>query len=90
MIKHRLATGLIYFYMNKKGFRGWTSFWNTIYYVDCASMNDMKLRRHELKHIEQIEKEGRFRFAFKYLYYNIKLGYKNNPYEIEARNAELI
>lgn len=41
--------------------------------------------KHELCHVEQIKREGRLKFIFKYLYYNIKYGYINNPYEVEAR-----
>ena len=40
--------------------------------------------KHELCHIEQVKKEGRLKFIVKYLFYNIKYGYKNNPYEVEA------
>lgn len=47
-----------------------------------------RLRKHELKHIEQIENEGAIKFTLKYLYYNIRLGYNLNPYEIEANKAE--
>lgn len=41
---------------------------------------------HEACHIEQVKKEGRFKFVVKYLFYNIKYGYWNNPYEVEARS----
>ena len=40
--------------------------------------------KHEHCHIKQVRREGRLKFIIKYLYYNIKYGYKNNPYEIEA------
>lgn len=40
--------------------------------------------KHEHCHIKQVLREGRLKFIVKYLYYNIKYGYKNNPYEIEA------
>ena len=40
-------------------------------------------------HIEQVKRDGRLKFIVKYLFYNIKYGYKNNPYEIEAREAEV-
>lgn len=44
-----------------------------------------KLRRHELVHVAQIEREGLFTFYFRYFLNNIRHGYRNNPYEIEAR-----
>lgn len=69
------------------GFQGWTSFWNVIY-LDPDHMADEKLIRHEMKHIEQIKTEGRLKFAVKYVYYTIRHGYWNNPYEVEARAAE--
>ena len=47
-----------------------------------------KLYKHEKMHIEQVKRDGRFKFIIKYLYYTIRYGYKNNPYEIEAREAE--
>lgn len=45
------------------------------------------LYKHESCHIMQVKRDGRLKFIFKYLYYNIKYGYYNNPYEIEARKA---
>lgn len=44
--------------------------------------------KHEACHIAQVKREGRLKFICKYLYYNIKYGYKNNPYELEAKKAE--
>ena len=41
--------------------------------------------RHEDVHKKQWASEGRLRFLFKYLYYSVRYGYKNNPYEVEAR-----
>lgn len=43
------------------------------------------LYNHEACHIEQVKKEGRLKFVIKYLFYNIRYGYTNNPYEVEAR-----
>lgn len=87
-VKHKVATGLIKKYMNKKGFFGWTSFWNTIYYLREKDLNDEKLRKHELCHVAQIKREGYIKFTIKYMWYNFKVGYWNNPYEIEARQVE--
>lgn len=42
--------------------------------------------RHEQKHKEQWAKEG-WKFLLKYIYFSCRYGYKNNPYEIEAREA---
>lgn len=43
---------------------------------------------HELEHVRQIEREGLIKFYVKYLWYNIRYGYRNNPYEVAARRAE--
>lgn len=81
------AKGLILLFMRLCGFDGWTSLWNTIYLRE-EHMNDERLIRHERCHINQIEREGRLRFAIKYMFYLVTKGYYDNPYEIEARNAE--
>lgn len=49
---------------------------------------DEKMYKHEKCHIEQVKREGRLKFICKYLYYNLKYGYKQNPYEVEAREKE--
>ena len=46
---------------------------------------DEETYAHEQRHLEQVERDGRFKFIFKYLWYNIRYGYENNPYEVEAR-----
>lgn len=40
---------------------------------------------HEAIHIKQVKEHGRLKFICKYLWYNIRYGYKNNPFEVEAR-----
>ena len=47
-----------------------------------------KIRRHEWTHIDQIEREGYYTFHIKNTYNNLVYGYRNNPYEIEARENE--
>jgi len=90
MIEHRIAKGLIRWYMQSKGYSGWTSAWRSVYYIDGVAMSSPSLRRHELKHIEQIERDGRLLFMIKYIYYNIRYGYYSDKhfYEQEARDAE--
>ena len=74
--------------MNLCGFKGWASFWNTIYLVPGYE-NNARLIKHEQKHLEQIEKDGILIFTVKYLYWLVKYGYYLNTYEIEARAAEI-
>ena len=87
-ISHKQAMGVILWYMNKMGYYAWTSYWNTIYYIDKESMTNSRLKRHELMHVEQMKREGKFMFTVKYMWQAFTVGYKNNPYEVEARKAE--
>ena len=67
---------------------GWTSYWNTIYYIDYKSLANPRLRKHELCHVAQMNREGKFMFTVKYLWQALTVGYWNNKYEVEARKAE--
>jgi len=42
---------------------------------------------HENAHKEQYAEEGFCKFLAKYLYYSAKHGYRNNPYEVAAREV---
>lgn len=83
----RTATGLIAWLMRQCGFYGWTSFWRVIYVLPGHEHNE-RLLRHERCHLEQIERDGRLKFSIRYVYWLVRHGYWNNPYEIEARAAE--
>lgn len=73
--------------MRRCGFLVWSSFWRAIYVLPGHERNE-PLLRHERKHLEQIERDGRLLFSIKYLYWLCRYGYKNCPYEVEARAAE--
>lgn len=83
----RIASGPIRWYMQACGFKGWASFWETIYVLPGWEHN-RALIRHELCHLDQIRREGRLRFAVGYLWELLLHGYWNNKYEIAARAAE--
>lgn len=51
-------------------------------------LRDKKWVKHETCHIEQFKKYGFFTFITKYLWESLKVGYYNNKFEAEARNAE--
>jgi Domain of unknown function (DUF4157) len=51
-------------------------------------LNDKRWLKHELCHVQQFKQHGYFMFVIKYLYESIKVGYYNNKYEVEAREAE--
>lgn len=59
----------------------------TIYVRESTISN--RLLKHELQHVKQYKEQGIFKFLIKYFYYNIRYGYKNNPFEIEAKLAEV-
>jgi hypothetical protein len=44
--------------------------------------------RHEVAHVLQYEREGWFGFLAKYLWYSIRFGYKQNPFETQARESQ--
>lgn len=45
--------------------------------------------KHEMEHVYQFQEMGHFQFYTKFLYYQIRYGYKHNPLEIEARTAQV-
>jgi hypothetical protein len=83
----RDAPPLIAWFMKLFGFKGWASFWRTGYFLP-GYLDNRGLVMHELKHLEQIERDGRLVFAIKYVWWLIRFGYQNNPYELEARQAQ--
>ena len=85
----RTASGPILLYMKACGFHGWTSFWGVIYMVPGYEQHE-SLIRHERKHLEQMQRDGKLVYLIKYTYWLIRYGYLANPYEIEARQAEML
>lgn len=47
-----------------------------------------KLYRHELQHCYQVASLGRLKFYAKYLWFQVRYGYKKNPFEVEANQRE--
>jgi hypothetical protein len=43
--------------------------------------------RHEIRHVRQFRRYGWWGFMWRYLYYSLRYGYKENPLEREARLA---
>lgn len=84
----RTASGLILIYMKACGFHGWTSFWNVVYMAPGFEEH-AALLRHERKHLEQMQRDGKLMYMVKYTYYLLRYGYRQNPYEVDARAAEL-
>lgn len=64
---------------------------NTIHLHNTSAaefLKDDRWLKHELAHIEQYKKHGVVKFLALYLWYSIKYGYYNNPFEVEAREKE--
>ncbi len=77
------AYGLWRWFLKGAGYRAITMPWRSIYvlreYIEVE-----ELRRHELVHIEQIERDGAVKFSILFLLYLVRYGYRSNPYEQEA------
>lgn len=43
------------------------------------------IQRHEIAHVLQMKRDGWLRFQVQYVYWAFKYGYRQNPYEVEAR-----
>lgn len=79
---------LVRLYMDFFKYDGLATVWNTIYFRTKDHKSD-RLLKHEQQHIKQMKREGKILYLIKYHYYWITKGYWNNPYEIEAREAEV-
>lgn len=58
----------------------------TVYYSCDRESVDDDWRLHEECHRRQWKRLGYVRFSLQYMWYQLKYGYENNPFEIEARN----
>ena len=83
----RAATGLIKFALSKLGYVAWTSPWHIIYVMPGWERQEW-LMRHERAHLAQMKRDGSIVFMVRYAYWHLRYGYRNNPYEIEARAHE--
>ena len=83
----RTAKGLVLAWMNLMRYDGWASLWGVLY-IRPGFETDAGLVRHETKHLEQMRRDGKIWFMARYLWWWTTRGYWNNPYEIEARQAQ--
>lgn len=66
-------------------------FGNSIHLHQCGREEFLQNKRwlcHELAHVEQYAKHGRYLFLWKYFREHIRRGYASNSFEVEARNRE--
>jgi hypothetical protein len=83
----RPARHVIALWMRATGFRGLATPWAI--YLRADSLADRKLIRHERMHVEQMRTDGIGRFLLRYAWWSYVHGYRMNPYEVEARAAEM-
>ncbi len=57
-------------------------------FILTERINEAPLIRHEQCHWQQAQRMGIVRWYLTYAWYTIRHGYRNNPMEIEAREAE--
>ena len=79
-VKHKVATGVVGWFLRTTGNKAIT-LGHTIHYVDAARMHNKCLRKHELCHIAQIEKQGTFWFYATYFFMRSK--YERPCYKIQ-------
>ena len=84
MTEYKIATGIVKWYMTKMRFKAWTSYFDTIHFIDNEAMADKCLIAHEEEHIRQMKQDGKFMFTVVYLYEWFIFGYHNISYEIQA------
>jgi len=77
----------IVWWMSYFDFRALTTPWDVVYYASLDVMNMDSVVKHEQCHVEQMRREGKMTFLFRYCLAWYRYGYVNNPYEIEARDA---
>jgi hypothetical protein len=61
--------------------------WRSVY-LHPDYLFDERIRRHETAHVAQINRDGPWLWSFLVVYYVLRYGYTNSPYEIDARQAE--
>jgi len=79
----RLAGALLDWF----GFDAIVSPWRTIY-IRAEYIEDERLRRHEIAHLAQMDRDGWLRFWVRICIDYVWHGYGASRYEIEARAAE--
>lgn len=57
-------------------------------YFSCGEKDvDEAWHRHEDEHKKQWKRDGLIWFTIRYLWWSLRYGYENNPYEVAARDA---
>lgn len=91
MFTIKQAHHLIAWYLRFNDLWAITMPYGDIYILPEVSADPVKLARmkkHEHEHEFQMAREGKLKFLLKYFYYQLRFGYWDNPYEVEARRVE--
>ena len=78
------ATGLILLFLKATGAWAVATPWRRVYCLP-SKLGDTDLWAHEQVHLQQIQRDGAVRWTVKALWYLLRYGYKDSPYEVEAR-----
>jgi hypothetical protein len=57
-------------------------------FILAERLDEERLARHEQAHWEQAQRMGIVRWYLTYAWLTMRHGYRNNPLEVEAREAE--
>lgn len=72
---------------NRLGVAAITMPWKSVY-LHPDYLFDQRIRNHETAHVAQINRDGALKWSILVVWYVIRYGYTNSPYEIEAREHE--
>ena len=72
-------------YFGRGKFKAITISKDTAWYLTFDALDNKGLRAHEEIHMAQYADYGTVKFLMLYVWYSIRYGYRNNPFEIEAR-----
>ena len=84
-VKHRLMPKFICLFWPKR-FIAITLTSKLVCYREEKWKNHEGCRAHEAVHCKQIRENGWLKFMATYIWYSIRHGYHDNPYEIQARS----
>ena len=83
-MKIETARHVVRWLLRRFGYGAVTMPWQTVYVLP-ERIEDSGLIRHELIHVEQIQRLGAWRWTWQYLWGLLRYGYRDNPLEAEAR-----
>jgi hypothetical protein len=86
-LKLRIAGRFWTFVLPRLGWVAITLPWQTVYILPTV-LDDIGVLKHEAVHCEQIARDGAVRWTLTYLWWCVRFGYWNNPYEVEARERD--